>query len=148
MKKVINRRDVLSAAASLVAMSLTPVARACEFDADTLKVMHPWTRATAADAPFAVVCMGFAEIIRDDRLIGVITPVARSAEMWSGDEAGEVNYAVFAGRDAALTEQGLQLRLTGLRQSLELGRSYPMQLVFESGGILRASLNVDFDSAT
>lgn len=148
MDSLLDRRALLRAAATLTAAAaVLPAALACEFDADTLTVTHPWTRATAADAPFAVVSMKFSRVTTADRLIGVITPVARGAELGGPEGPRELGFELLPGRDAELAEAGVHLRLTGLRQALELGRSYPMQLVFERGGVVRATLNVDFPAA-
>ena len=147
MKPILDRRRLLCAAASLAVIAVIPVGRACEFDADTLTVTHPWTRATAADAAFAVVSMKFINVMTADRLIGVITPVASGAELGGPDGIRALAFEVRPGSSAELAEAGVHLRLTGLRQPLELGRSYPMKLVFERGGIVHAQLNVDFPAA-
>lgn len=151
MKPILDRRSLLRAAAklaaSVAAIAALPAARACEFDADTLTVTHPWTRVTAADAPFAVVSMKFSRVMSADRLIGVITPVASGAELGSPEGPRALAFDLLPGENAELTEQSVHLRLTGLRQALELGRSYPMKLVFEHGGIVQAQLNVDFPAA-
>ncbi len=147
MNPILDRRRLLRAAAGLAAIAALPAARACEFDADTLTVTHPWTRATVADAPFAVVSMKFSRVTSADRLIGAITPVASGAELGGPDGARALAFDLLPGEEAELTESRLHLRLTGLRQALELGRSYPLKLVFEHGGIVNAQLNVDFPAA-
>lgn len=147
MNTLLDRRRLLRAAASLVAIAAWPAARACEFDADTLTVTHPWTRVTAADAPFAVVSMKFSNVMSSDRLIGVITPVASGAELGSPEGSRALAFDLLPGESSELLETGVHLRLTGLRQPLELGRSYPMKLVFEHGGVVNAQLNVDFPAA-
>ncbi|WP_293375091.1 copper chaperone PCu(A)C [Nevskia sp.] len=147
MNPILDRRSLLRAAATLVAVTTVPAAWACEFDADTLTVTHPWTRATAADAAFAVVSMKFSNVLAADRLIGVITPVASGAELGTPDGPQALAFDLLPGRNAELVEGSVHLRLTGLRQPLELGRAYPMKLVFERGGIVHAQLNVDFPAA-
>ena len=148
MNPILDRRQLLCAAAGLAAVAALPsAARACEFDADTLTVTHPWTRVTAADAPFAVVSMKFSRVMTADRLIGVITPVARGAELGSPEGPRALAFDLLPGENAELAEDRVHLRLTGLRQALELGRAYPMKLVFEHGGVVNAQLNVDFPAA-
>jgi copper(I)-binding protein len=147
MNPILHRRRLLGTIASLAAIAALPVARACEFDADTLTVTHPWTRVTAADAPFAVVCMKFGNVMRHDRLIGVVTPVAAGAELGGPDGVRPLAFDLLPGHAAELAENGVHLRLIGLRQPLELGRAYPMKLVFEHGGTVNAQLNVDFPAA-
>jgi copper(I)-binding protein len=126
-----------------ISLVLRP-ARACEYFASTLRVMHPWTRATADGAGTAVVCMKFDEVSRDDRLIGVETPVAERAEM-GGPQAGmPVSVPIPAGQETWLHEAGTHVRLAGLKFPLEMGRAYPLKLVFEQGGVINATLNVDY----
>ena len=141
------RRHLLGAAAALATLAVLPAGRACEFDADTLTVTHPWTRATPAEASSAVVSMKLSRVQVADRLIGVLTPVASGAELGSPDGLRPLPLELPAGEDLELAEDGVHLRLTGLRQPLELGRSYPMKLVFLRGGIVHAQLNVDFPAA-
>lgn len=147
MNPMIDRRRLLTAGLAFGALFAAPRLKACEFFAETLRVTHPWTRVTAADAPFAVVSMRFDEVTAADRLIGVITPVASGAELGGPDGTRRLDFAIPEGRETRLGEDGLHLRLTGLRQPLELGRSYPMQLVFEKGGVINTQLSVDFNAA-
>ncbi len=119
-------------------------ARACEFFGATLRVTHPWTRATADDAQAAVVCMKFDQVTRDDRLIGVETPVAASAEMAGIGARRSVDFAILQGSETQLSESGTYLRLLGLRVPLEVGHAYPLLLHFEVGGPLRTDLTVDY----
>lgn len=119
-------------------------ARACEFFGPTLRVTHPWTRATPDDASSAVVCMTFDEVTQDDRLLGIEAAFAAGAEMVVDGHAGPIDLALPRGEVIALAETGTHLRLRGLSQPLELGRAYPIRLLFEQGGVLRANLTVDF----
>jgi copper(I)-binding protein len=127
-----------------MAGSWIPTAKACEFFSTTLRVYHPWTSATPADADFATVSMTFDDVGRDDRLIGVETPVAADAHLFAGGEARAVDLPIPAGRETVLGPAGSHLRLVRLRHALEVGRTYPMTLVFAEGGRLRTSLSVDF----
>ncbi len=121
---------------------MVPAARACEYFTSNLRITHPWTRATAADARFAVLCMTIDEVARADRLVAVRTPVASGFE-WAG--IGAQRELVFAAdRATVLSEQGPHLRLLGLAVPLETARSYPLQLHFEHGGVVDALLNVDY----
>ena len=118
--------------------------RACEFFASTLRVTHPWTRATPDDATSAIVCMRFDEVMQDERLVGIDTPVATGAELLRGDTPGAIDLPIPRGRETLLSERGTRLRLTGLTMPLEVGRSYPLRLHFESAGLLRAVLTIDY----
>jgi len=123
---------------------LVPTARACEFFTATLRITHPWTRATAAGDPFAVVCLTFDEVSKTDRLIGVESPVAAGAEMGGDQTGGPVDVLIPAGRETVLSEEGVHVRLVGLRHPLELARTYPLTLIFEKGGAVGTKLSVDY----
>lgn len=146
MHHFIHRRGVLRTGLALGATLLLPTARACEFFTSTLRVTHPWVRASAAGATSAIVSMKFDEVIQADRLIRVETPVAAAAEMGGVAARPGVDYFIPQGQESALSETGTYLRLLGLKHPLEVGREYPLILVFEKGGVVEASLSVDFDS--
>jgi copper(I)-binding protein len=125
---------------------LAPQARACEFFSSNLRIFHPWTRATEEGAAFAVVCMKFDEVLRDDRLIGVESPIARGAEMGGPGARPTVDFVIRAGEESVLSESGTHIRLTGLNHAVEVARAYPLKLVFERSGEVGALLNVDYTS--
>ncbi len=138
-----GRRGFLQSGLAL-AIVLTPAAQACEFFAANLTIVHPWARASAADASEAIVCMTFQDVTHADRLIGVSTPVAQTAEM-SGDGAPpSMDFVIPAGRTTVLSEAGTHLRLLGLTFPLLLGRQYPLTLEFERAGIVQAQLTIDY----
>ena len=146
MSKLIRRRGVLQAGLVLGVGVGAHSARACEYFSPNLRVFHPWTRATGDDATFAVVCMKFDEVTKSDRLIGVETPVAAGAEMGGLAAGPAVSFPIPRGQESSLAENGTYLRLVNLRFPLEVARSYPLRLVFETGAVVEASLNVDFTS--
>ena len=155
MEPRLIRRNVLRGSLALGVALLAPAARACEFFSPTMRILHPWTRASEPGASTAVVCMRFDEVSRDDRLIQVRTPVAAAAELGgvaldgsgSRNNAGTaLDFPIPAGRESALSEGGRFVRLLGLRHPLEVGRSYPLTLIFEQGGVVDATLTVDFAS--
>jgi len=120
------------------------VARACEFFTTTLRVTHPWARATAAGGRGAIVSMVFDEVTVTDRLIGVSTPVAAGAELGGQGGTRPVDFVIPQGVTSTLSEQGVFIRLIGLRHPLELARAYPLTLVFEQGGTVEADLSIDY----
>ena len=119
-------------------------ARACEFFTSNLRIVHPWTRATADDAETAIVCMTLTDVAQDDHLIGVTTPVARAAEISGSGGASSSALAIPAGQETVLSETGIFVRLLGLKHGMAVGRAYPMQLVFERGGAVNVDLSVDY----
>jgi copper(I)-binding protein len=140
----ISRRAGLRAAAALGAWLAWPAAKACEFNSSTLRIIHPWTRATGADATTAVVSMKFDDVLQADRLVRVESPVAAGARIAGALAAEGVDFFIPAGRETLLDEQGSFVLLTGLRWPLEVGRSYPLTLGFEKGGVVNAQLSVDY----
>ncbi len=144
MTSLSDRRAFLQAGWALSLGALVPATRACEIFTSTLRVTHPWTRATAAHADSAVLCMRFDEVIESDRLVLVETPVAERAEMGGELAAPRVDFFIPQGRETTLEEAGSYVRLVGLRFPLELGRSYPLRLGFEKGGTFMATLSVDY----
>jgi copper(I)-binding protein len=145
MSLLIHRRRVLHAGLAMSALLVSPVSRACEFWTTGLRILQPWTRATTAGDPFAVLCMRFDLVTASDRLIGVETPVASGADMGGIGARPAVDFAIAAGVDSALDEGGTFIRLLGLRHPLELARTYPLKLVFEKGGVVNADLDVDYE---
>lgn len=144
MSKVSRRRVVLGSGFLLGAPLLVPAARACEFFGANLRVTHPWTRATIEGATSTLVNLQFDQVSQDDRLIAVETPIAEAAEVVGAEAGAPLAVAIPAGQTTALGEGGTAVRLIGLKMPLEIGRSYPMKLVFEKGGSIDATLNVDF----
>lgn len=139
-----SRRQALNAALALGASLALPSARACEFMTSTLRVTHPWTRATDHGATSTVLCMRFDEVSETDRLILVETPIATSAEMGGALARPEVDFLIPQGEETYLDDSGTFVRLLGLTQPLQLGRSYPLRLGFEKGGVFNTTVSVDF----
>ena len=139
-----QRRLALRAASVACLGAVWPAARACEIYTGLLRVTHPWTRATTADATTAVLCMRLDEVTTADRLIGVSTPVATGAEMGGAQPGLAVNIAVPADTVTELSEAGVHVRLTGLKHPLQVGRDYALTLEFERSGTVLARLSVDF----
>lgn len=142
-----RRRAALRTGAALAAALVLPAAHACEFYTATLRITHPWTRATGPGDTTAVLCMRFDEVREDDRLVGVVTPVASGALLVTDGVAGPLDFAVPAGRESYLLETEAYVRLTGLAHPLAVARTYPLQLAFARGGTINATLNVDFEQA-
>ena len=141
-----SRRHLLLAA-SATCLGLARPARACEFFSSHMRIWHPWTRATRVDADTAKLCMRFDEVMRTDRLIGVETPVAAGVRLVGPDAsvtAQDLSLLIREGQELTLTEDGLHIELLDLQQPLQIGRSYPLRLLFESAEPVNATLNVDY----
>jgi len=128
-------------------LSLPLATQACEFFCTTLRVTHPWTRASAGpQASTAVVSLRIDEVSQADRLLRVSTPVADGAEFVDvqGRRLDAIEFA--PGQTLELGETGPRIRLTGLAHPLEMARTYPLTLEFEHGGVIQADLSVDFEA--
>lgn len=143
MPAPIPRRTLLQAGMAAGLWLAIPSARACEFWSTRLRVYLPRSRATAPGDTVAVLCMTFDQVLATDRLIGVETPVAASAEMGGEGSHPGIDFLIPAGRDSVLSEDGTFIRLVGLRQPLELGCSYALTLVFEHAGAVKADIDID-----
>ena len=144
MSHPLHRRRVLHAGLALGLGLALPAARACEFFTTTLRITHPWTRASG-DADFVIVCMKFDEVRVADRLIGVETTLATRAELGGIGASERVDLAIPQGQETVLSEDGTFVRLVGLTQPIELARAYPMRLIFERGGAIDTDLSVDYE---
>lgn len=139
-----QRRRFLRTGLGLGAALAVPAARACDFFTVNLRIDHVWTRATGDDR-VAVVCMTFDDVTLDDRLIGAQTPMAEGAEIGGPLARPTVDFFIPRGQTTVLAESASHLRLTGLKRPLELGRSYPLTLVFQRGGAVSADIDVDYE---
>ena len=144
MTPALSRRQVLQTGLALAVLPAAPGARACEFFSTHLRITHPWARASTDHATSAVVSLRFDEVRQADRLIGVHTPVAAAAELAGTGASRLINLPIPPGQDTVLSEAGTHILLTGLKSPLEVGRAYPLQLVFEQGGVIQATLSIDY----
>ncbi|WP_197418236.1 copper chaperone PCu(A)C [Paucibacter sp. KCTC 42545] len=143
----LHRRALLQASlASGLSLVLGRPAQACEFFTTTLRVTHPWTRASKPGASTAIVCMRFDEVTVADRLIRVSCPLASGAEIGGHAAHPKVDFLIPAGQESVLSEEASYVRLLGLREPLEIGRSYPLTLEFALGGVVQADLSVDYEA--
>ncbi len=141
-----SRRHLLIAATAGL-WGLARPAQACDFFSSRMRIWHPWTRATRVDADTATLCMRFDEVQKTDRLIGVESPVfggARLAGPTADAQAKGVDLLIREGQELTLSEDGLHIELLDLQQPLQIGRSFPLRLLFASGDAVNAQLNVDF----
>lgn len=142
-----NRRRALRSGLAGGLALLGAQARACEFFTGTLRVFHPWARATLEDETTAMVFMKFDEVREDDRLVGVRTMLSTGAEIAGQgvkSPGGVVDLPIPRGRTTELSENGVYLRLLDLQWQLQVLRAYPLDLVFGKGGTVKATLSIDF----
>lgn len=144
MSHVMRRRHVLQAALCAGVGVFAPAAQAHEYFTAHFTVEHPWTHASARGAGVAAIGMSFLDVTVADRLIAAHSPLATGAELVGADNSAPPGIAIPAGQITTLTAAGAHLRLVGLTQPLKLGREYPVTLVFERAGALKASFLVDY----
>jgi copper(I)-binding protein len=143
-----RRRGFLRAGIASGAGLLVPAAWAHEYFSTNFTLIHPWTRASAPAATTAMVCMTFDDVTETDRLIGATTMLAEGAE-FGGKAAGTaLDIVIPKQQKTEFSEAGAHVRLVRLRQPLEMGREYPITLVFAKAGSLRATFLVDFPAGT
>lgn len=139
-----RRRHLLQTGLALASGLLVPGAKACEYFGANLRITHPWSRASAERATFADVCMKFDEVTLADRLVQIETPVAAGAALGGLAASPAVDFVIPQGQETLLSEDGTFLRLLDLKHPLEVGRSYPLILVFERAGTVSTTLSIDF----
>jgi copper(I)-binding protein len=146
----LSRRRVLRAGlvvGALGAIGIGFESQAHEIITSTLRITHPWSRATQEGDTFAVLCMRFDEVSEADRLILVQTPMAERAEMAGAHSGPTVDFAIPAGEETYLSDHdaGTYVLLSGLKAPIEIGRSYRLMLGFEKGGTYTTTFSVDFE---
>lgn len=139
-----RRRHALHAGLAMGALLWLPRAQACEFVTGTLRVTHPWTRATAPGEDTAVLGMKLDEVTEADRLVLVQTPVATSAAIGGRGARPVVDLAIGVGQELVLDESSTYIELKGLKHPLLPGRTYALVLGFEKSGLFNTTVSVDY----
>jgi copper(I)-binding protein len=145
---MVTRRSALQMGAGVTAALAFPTVRAHEFFSSSLTVHHPWTRASAAGATSAIVSMKFEDVGVTDSLISAQSPIFEGSEFGgvgvTDSSRKGYEFVIQEGQNAELSEAGTYLRVLGLKFPLEVGREYPMTLLFAKAGPLKAALLIDF----
>jgi copper(I)-binding protein len=140
-----RRRHALQAGLALGTLLWLPRVQACEFETGTLRVTHPWARATGPGEDTAVLGMKLDEVTAADRLVLVQTPVAASAAIGGKGARPVVDLPIAVGQEMVLDEGGTYIQLIGLKHPLLPGREYPLVLGFEKSGMFEATVSVDYE---
>jgi len=119
-------------------------------DAPSFQIDHPWARASAGSAKTGVAYLTITDQGAPDRLTGVTTPVAATAELHEtmGD-MGNMKMRPLAGLDLApgkpvkLAPGGYHVMLLGLKAPLKAGDSFPLTLQFEHAPPLTVNVAVE-----
>jgi len=138
---------VLSSAVALFGMP----AAAHDYTLGSLKIGHPWTRATPPTAPSGG---GFLSITNTgttaDRLVSATSPAAGQVQVHEMKMDGNVmrmrevenGLEIPPGATVTLAPGGLHLMMMGLKDPLKEGARVPLTLVFEKAGKIDVELMV------
>jgi copper(I)-binding protein len=117
---------------------------------NSIEVSNIRARPTAPGAVTGVVYMAVANHgAADDDLTGLSTPVAEKAEMHrTVNQAGVMrmdaipDLPIKAHGEATFSPEGLHVMLSGLKQPLKLGDTFPLTLDFAKAGPITVSVSV------
>jgi copper(I)-binding protein len=120
----------------------------------TIAVTNAWARATAGlAATGAIYCTVTAT--EPDRLTGAFTPVAATAALHQTSMDHGVmrmrpvdGLAVAPGTPVTLAPGGYHVMLTGLKQKLVTGESFPLTLTFQHAGAVKTVVMVERPGAS
>ncbi len=136
-------RKLLAVAACIV------VASAALAQTGQLEVSGAWARATPGKAENGVAYLTI-RTPTPDRLLSVVSPVAKKAELHTMEMAGMVmkmpsltGLDIPAGHPVTLKPGGEHIMLMGLNGPLREGQSFPLTLTFEKAGVREATVAVE-----
>ncbi len=137
-------------AAFLTTPLLTTAVMAEDFTVGTLKVEHPWSRATAKTAQTGLVYM----VIENggkavDRLLSVSSPVAEMVMLHTHIDNNGVmkmqevmSIDIAPGATIKLAPNGLHVMLMGLKAPLMKDTKFPLTLTFEKAASITVQVEV------
>ena len=121
-----------------------------EYQAGSLKIEHPWSRATATGASAGGAFMVITNSGKADALVGGSSPVAERVELHSSSMEGGVmkmrqlqRVELPAGGTVRLEPGALHIMLIGLKQPLVEGSKVPLTLRFTDAGEQKVELKVE-----
>ena len=117
--------------------------------ASSLTVDNAWARTTTPAAQSGAIYVTVNDHGAPDRLVGVSTPVAGSAEVHETIHDGDVmkmrpvtGLAISAGTPISMAPGGYHIMLTDLKRPLTSGQTFPLSLRFEKAGTVEATVTV------
>lgn len=122
-----------------------------DYELGSLRVEHPWARASIGPAKTGAAYLTVFNLGEEvDRLIAVETPAAKRAELHTHlVEDGIMKMRpveaieVAPGEPAVLRPGGLHVMMMGLVAPLEEGTTFPLTLTFEKAGSITIETVVD-----
>ena len=134
------------------AVALAPAAQAThEYRTDTLRIDHPFARATPPGGRTGAVFMTIDNFGGEtDRLLRASTPIAAGVVMHQMLIEGTMmkmravpSLEVIPGGRLELKPSGYHLMLIDLKQPLRVGEKFPLTLTFERAGTIQLSIPVE-----
>ena len=124
-------------------------AHAHDYKLGSIRIDHPYARATAAGQPIGGAYLKLDNQGADDRLLSASAAVSKSVEMHSMAMDGDVMrmrqvqaIELPAGKTVELKPGGLHIMLVGLKAPLKAGNHFPMKLTFAKAGELTVDVMV------
>ena len=144
-------RRVLTLSTAVAVALLATAASAHEYRRGKLEIDHPWARSTPPVAKNGAVYFEIRNTgVEPERLIGVSTPAAESAEIHrterDGDilRMGELATVEIKPNDGVLFRPGgFHVMLNGLKAPLKAGTEIPLTLQFEKAGSVEIEVRVE-----
>lgn len=139
------------------ALIITAPALGHDYSAGSLRIGHPWSRATPKGAP---VGGGFLTITNNgttpDRLVGGSTPAAKKFELHQTSEENGVTkmrpvdggLEIKPGETVTLKPSGYHIMFVGLDKPLKQGDRIPATLDFAKAGKVQVEFTVEGMGAT
>jgi copper(I)-binding protein len=118
-----------------------PQTDAHEYYGKSFTLIHPWAEPSEPHAQSADVFMHFEGVEQPDRLVGASSSLATNVEL-RGPDGNPAPEGIAVGPETSLQPGGAHLVLTGLKQPLELGRSYPLTLDFDKSGTMHVMISI------
>ena len=139
------------AIAAVAGIAAASGALAHEYQLRTLRIDHPFARATPPGARAGGVFLSVENTgDRTDRLLTVSTPVAGTAELHQMVmDAGVMRMRAVEGLDVkpgdrlVLKPGAYHVMLTDLKRPLHAGESFPLTLGFEKAGSIEVNVEVE-----
>ncbi|WP_353385943.1 copper chaperone PCu(A)C [Halopseudomonas sabulinigri] len=133
---------------------LSPLLAAHEFEAGTLHIDHPWSRALPAVAKTGAAYLSITNHgERGDTLLGADTPIAGKVEMHEHLHQDGlmkmqqvVDLPITAGERLTFQPGGYHLMLFNLAQPLNAGEHFPLTLHFAEAGDVEVVVNIQADA--
>ena len=124
-------------------------------DAPDISLEHVWARPTVSNATVAAAYFTITDNARPDRLIGVSTPVAASAQLHETINDNGImkmrpisTLALNPGKSVTFAPGGKHVMLMELKSPLKAGDSFPMILTFEHARPLTVTVNIEASGST